>query len=932
MKTPRWAAWIVRLFAPDGRQEDLLGDLEEAHRLRLRHRNRTMAAVLTTLEALDIGVALFFGRLRLGYRPGRRPTMRVAQSGSSRRWPAISWLDFKLGFRMLVRYPGLTIVGGLAIAFAIWVGVATFELGTQVLNSELPLEEGDRIVGIRLHNTATDRQRPQALYEFELWRDELASVEDLGAFRSRRRNLITGGGRGEPIDVVEMTASGFGVTRVPPLLGRTLDEADERSGSPRVVVIGHDLWQTRFDSDPHIVGTSVRLGNEQGTVVGVMPDGFGFPFNNSLWAPLRLDDIEYGRQSGPAARLFGRLAPGISLDEAQAELTTLGRALSVDFPDTHEFIRPEILPYPRLILGLSRDDSGGLLAVGLSLNVFIILLLVLVCGNVALLMFARAASRESELVVRNALGAGRMRIITQLFVEALVLGGVGAVVGLVGAKYGLRWAFGVIQIEILEGESLPFWFHDSLTTKAVLFAGVLTVIGALVAGVVPALKVTRAGLEARLRQASAGGGGIRFGGVWTFVIVSQVALTLTLPIVTYQLHRDMSQIRGIEAGFPSEQYLTARLEMDREVQGAASAEESGDAFRARITRTYGELAERLEAEPGISAVTFGSRLPGMYHPHRLVELDEGPAAPVDPRFSNGSNSYRVSSEEVDPEYFNTLEVPILAGRNFVSADVSGVPGTDPGVVIVNESFVDRVLGGYNPIGRRVRHTYFESQDQSGPTPEEPGPWYQIIGVVGDMATTFGDFDPKAAALYHPVAPSAAYPVQIALRAGGDPLLFVTALRVISADVDPTLQLHEIQRLDQVVQSELDFYSFWFWLSVIVVGLTVVVSLAGIYSVMSFTVAKRTREIGIRVALGSSHLEVVLAIFRRPIVQIGLGLVLGASMASALVYLIHAEVTVVGAALVALYGLGVGLVCMLACIVPIRRALGIEPTDALRVEG
>ena len=269
--------------------------------------------------------------------------------------------------------------------------------------------------------------------------------------------------------IAEITASAFQLTLVPPLLGRSLVDADERAGAQPVAVIGYDVWQSRFAGDPRVVGRTVRLGPQPTIVVGVMPEGFAFPVAHSLWVPLRLNPLDYQRRQGPQIGIFGRLAPGATLAQAQAELTTIGLRAAADFPDTHAQLRPEVVPYARSILDLTTSDAIGLMAI----NVFIVMLVVLLCGNVALLIFARAATRESEIVVRTALGAGRGRIVAQLFAEALVLTAGAAVVGLLAAGFALRRVIGTMRQDL----SLPFWFSDSLAPATLLYTAVLAVLG-----------------------------------------------------------------------------------------------------------------------------------------------------------------------------------------------------------------------------------------------------------------------------------------------------------------------------------------------------------------------------------------------------------------------------------------------------------------------
>ncbi len=819
----------------------------------------------------------------------------------------ISWLDIKLGFRMLVKYPGLTLVGGLAMAFAIAVGTASFEFLTQMLRPTLPLDDGDRVVGIRLWDAAAGRPEEQALHDFFTWREELESVEDLGAFRTLERNLITGEGRGEPVTLAEMTASGFRMARVPPLLGRALVEADEQSGTAPVVVLGYDVWQRRFGGDPAAVGQTVRLGSEEATVVGVMPEGFAFPVSHDLWVPFRLNALSYERGQGPAIRVVGRLAPGATRKEAQAELTTLGRRAAADFPETHEHLRPQVLPYANSIL----DVSGEVPLALFSVNLFLVMLLVLVCGNVALLMFARAATRESEIVVRNALGASRGRIIGQLFAEALVLGGVAVLLGLAAAGFALQWWLGVSAAEA--GGRLPFWFSANLSPATVLYAILLTLLGAAIAGVVPALKLTR-GLGTRLRQASAGGGGLRLGGVWTAVIVAQVAVTVAFPATAFFMRREVVEIQSADVGFPAGEYLSARLELDLEPPPGASADIPQVEFLARFGATYQELERRLEAEPAVVGVTFADRLPRTFHPQRRVEVEEGLAAPPESALRP-----RASSVSVAPDYFEVLGAPILSGRGFHSGDLE----SDARVVIVNQSFVAKVLGDRNPIGRHVRF--------ARPPDAEAEPWYEIVGVVRDLGMVSGNLE--GAGFYLPAAPGEVSPLHLAIRVRGEPEAFAPRLRAVAAEVDPSLRLHDLQPLDEVGATmwlESDFLSR---LLILVSAIALLLSLAGIYSVMSFTVSRRTREIGIRVALGADRRRVIAAIFRRPLAQVGLGILGGGGLVAALMLPIYEgalSARHVGV-LVAYVALMLG-VCLLACIVPTQRALRIEPTEALRADG
>lgn len=363
-------------------------------------------------------------------------------SGGKPRGPKISWLDVKLGLRMLAKYPGLSLVGGLGMAVVVAIG-ALFAAMVGVYYADLPLEEGDRVVAIENWDVEVNNQERQILHDFVVWRDELESVEDLGAYRTVERNLIVPGGSVRPVTVARMTASGFRLARVQPLLGRYFTEDDEHAASPPVVVIGYDVWQRRFAGDPDVIGQVVQLGGAKRTVIGVMPADFEFPVSHNVWVPFQAEPSDYALREGPGIFVFGRLAPGFTLEEAQAELTTMGRQWAAAFPETHEKLRPRLVPYT-----VQFFDSGEAYVIPAA-QLLVILLLAEVCVNIAILVYARTATRQGEIAVRSALGASRRRIVGQLFVEALVLSAAAALVGLTTAAVVLRQIEAIfVQFEI----------------------------------------------------------------------------------------------------------------------------------------------------------------------------------------------------------------------------------------------------------------------------------------------------------------------------------------------------------------------------------------------------------------------------------------------------------------------------------------------------
>ena len=359
----------------------------------------------------------------------------------------VSWLDWKLGARLLLKYPALTIIGGLSLAAAMTIGAVGIEVADELLYKRLPFDEGSRVVRLETQDTAASRVEQRVLHDFAIWRRSLKTVTELGAARVSERNVLTGEGRVEALRVAEITASAFPLTRVTPLLGRPLQPADETPGAEPVVVLGYDVWQRQFLDDPAIIGRVVTVGRTARTVVGVMPPRFGFPRNQQLWVPLPIQDA--APRQGPGVQVFGRLAHGASWQDAAAELDVVSARLAADQPATHAQLRTRVRAFA------GRTPGDPLRFEDLALHAVVLLLLGAISANVATLIFARTAMRESEMVVRHALGASRGRVIAQIVTEGLVLALAAAVLGLVVAQTTVRYAWD--QASQLIGDGLPFW-------------------------------------------------------------------------------------------------------------------------------------------------------------------------------------------------------------------------------------------------------------------------------------------------------------------------------------------------------------------------------------------------------------------------------------------------------------------------------------------
>jgi predicted permease len=831
-------------------------------------------------------------------------------------WP----MDLKLGARMLLKTPGLTLVGVFALAVAIGTGAAYMEFLNDMVHPTLPIPQGDRIVSILNWDRAKGDPEPRSLYEFSIWRDAVRSIEDLGAYTALERNFITDAGGGEPVRGVEISAAAFRIVPTPPLLGRPLLDADEDAGAPPVVVISQELWESRLGGDPQAVGRTVRLGRAPHTVVGVMPTGFAFPVRQQLWVPLKVQTSGLRRADGPPMRTFGRLAHGVTQAGAQAELDAVATRVNADAGAPNLQLFPRVMPY--LEAGWASKESRLQIAILYSANLFFLGLLALCGANVATLVFARTATRQGEITVRTALGASRGRIVAQLFAEALVLSGIALAVGLIGTRYGVAW----VKTAFMEAQgmtSMPFWWNDALAPTTILYATLLALLAAAIAGVVPALKATGPQMQGRLKEAAAGGS-MKVGGIWTVVIVGQIAVTVVFLATVLALAANLAAESRATQGFTfsAKEFLTLTLVADRDGMQGGDAQAAEAGYRARVRGIYDQVQDRLSRDPGIRHVTYANIYPGRGYEFILdVDPSTGSGQGGMPQERDEDDPLWVRSPGVAPNYFDALGVPILAGRNFVSSDL-GRP-----VAIVDETFVRHVLGGQHPIGSRVRRSQRES--------DKPGPWIEIVGVVRDLSIAKANKTSEDAMLYHPIAPDAALPLRVMVRANGEAGQAAAIVRRATADTDPTLRVYELMPLERIEDSDIATGRFFVTATALVACVALVLATAGIYSLMSFTLTRRTREIGIRAALGAAPRRIVTALFSRTFVQVAIGALIGSVPGGVLLSFGLAETagatmwqTLAGTAASALFVL---LVAMLTCVVPARRALRIQPTEALRVE-
>jgi predicted permease len=905
VSAPRWTHWLLTRLAGPDRSDEVLGDLEETHHERTRRLGRARATLLTSLEAIDMASALLRERRR--ERKAIDGALPRDPLRGQRREPVFSWLDVKLGLRMLVKYPVMSLVSGFAIAVTIAVAIGVFSFFQDfLLRPTVPLEEGDRIVslGLRTPGRSTDRR---LLHEFFAWKDELESVQQLSIWRFETRTIVSPEGGTRPARFGVMSASGFEVARVPPLLGRPLLQSDEIVGAPPVLVIGHDEWVDRFDSDPEIVGRQVQIGRDQHTIVGVMPEGFTFPLAHQLWLPFADDPDDFPMMQAPAAYFaFGRLAPGVTLAQAQAELTALTNRRAERHPETHAQMRALVMPYTDAHTGMDGSGDADILFGRVILGALTLIVLI-PFANVAILVYARTATRAGEMAVRNALGASRKRVVTQLFAEGLVLATLSAAAGI-----GIALFIGGRVEELMGmfwGGRPPFWVKMGRDPWAFAYATGLGILAAVVAGAVPGLQATGKGMQATLKRTPSGDGP-RLGKTWTGLVVTQVAITVALlPLAGFIAWQALGMGMS-RPTFAAEEYLQASIAGPPLEAAVASGQASN-----RVGQAIEEVVRRLEADPRVIGVALSSRPPDellsvAFSDFARIDID-GVEPPL------GELNHSVGRMAVDAGFFTHLGVPVERGREFTPADVASVPQP----VVVNRAFVERALGGANPIGRQIRE--YRAPDQ------EPAPWREIVGVVGELAENPLRPELAESRIFTPFDRIRMRSAFLTAHAPSSPADVVSELQRISIEVDPGLILGARRLSDSSDPEKVIMRGVSLGIG-LVLSSVLLLCTAGVFALISFNVTKRHKEIGIRSALGASPRRVLVTVLAQSATQLSIGVVVGL-----LVVAITPEFSLDGLPidrdprLIAGVAAIMVVVGLLAAVGPARRGLRVQPTDALK---
>jgi putative ABC transport system permease protein len=824
------------------------------------------------------------------------------------RWLDNSTMDFKLGARMLAKYPGLSLIGGAGLAVGVAIGTGFFAFFYSFLYATLPVEDGERIVALENWDLDEGDEMRRSMHDLLMWQREMKTVGEISAFRTLARNVTFDGGAVEAVQVAQITAAGFNITRETPVIGRAIVTADESAGASPIVVIGYDVWQSRLGGDSSVLGRELRLGNVTHTIVGVMPKGYGFPVNHSYWIPLSTEAaVAYGPREGPDVFIFGRLRDGASMEQAQAELSALGAQSASAFPLTHGRLRPRVMPYALPILDIQGVGTRDFTAI----QSLISMLALIVAINVGVLIYARTATRQREIAVRTALGASRRRVVGQLFVEALVLCAAASAVGIGLAKFGIAQGFAIY--EAATNDAPPYFLNFGMPLAAYVYVATLTVIAAVVAGVLPALHATGRRAQDTLKQAS-GTDGLRLGRVWTAMIIAQVAIAMIGLPATIKIGWDAMQGALTKTTYNEESFLAATISAESDAPPGMPEAVYARESVLRFEKSKTDLVASLEAEPAVDDVTVVASVPGA-EPRARIAIDgavDSQPVVIEARFNR-----------VATDFFDALGARVIAGRALRDSDSTG----STQAVVVSRAFVNRVLGGANAVGRRLHYVQAGSgQPGTGSTPTQ----YEIVGVVSDLGTNAIQPDLVEPVMYHALQSTTSATALLRMR-GTDPQQFSSRFRDLTSALDPTLRLRIVtfseMKRQQMIGSRLMLLA-----SSLLVVAVLLLSAAGIYAMMSFTVSQRRKEIGIRSAMGADAGQLLRSIFAKAAMQLAAGVVVGIALALMTDRASEGELLgSFGRGLVPVVAVVMTLVGLFATLGPARRGLRIQPTEALRAE-
>jgi len=803
------------------------------------------------------------------------------------------WQDVRCGLRMLRKNAGFTLVAVLTLALGIGANAAIFSVIHGVLLSPLPYDHPERITLLRESNPGKGfPQFAVAPPNYMDWKRDANSFEQMASI-SRGQFSYTGGDEPERLIGFQVAASFFSALGAQPAMGRTFLPEDDVLGKASVVVLSHGLWTRLFGSDPQILGKSLTLDGHSYRVVGVMQNGFQFPRGAELWLPSEFSE----RSLSPGARgahylsVIARLKPGVSLDQAQAEMTAISKRLETQYPNSNE-------GWTSKVVSLNDATVGNIRPTLLVLFGAVGFLLLIACANVANLLLARATARQREVAIRFSLGASRLRIAQQLLTESILLSGIASAAGLLLAEWAIR------ALRTLPPSSLPRAANIGLDFSVLGFVAGVAILTGLLFGFAPALQVTRGAPSETLKEGGRSGGTGRHG-VRSALVVLETTLALVLLIGSGLLLKSFVRLQTVDPGFRYKNILTADLSLPRSKYSTPPQE----------MHFFDQALERVGAVPGVKevAAASGNPISGSNYSFAFATKELIALSPSD----QPSGGYYV----VSPNYFHTLGIPLLVGRTFTREDSA----TSPRVAIISQSVAQKFFPGRSPIGQSL------FIGVGAPTKEPL--WREIVGVVGDVKDD-GLNEAGTMAVYEPYTQIAWSEMYLFVRSDEDPARMAGVLRSQVSSVDKDQPVAEIATGDRLMSDAVATPQLRTMLLGLFAGLALVLASLGIYGVMSNTVAQRTHEIGVRMALGAGQSTVLRLVLSNGMRLTLLGIAFGTAGALVLTRLMKGflfQVTPTDPVTFTEVALFLFLVALLASYIPARRATRVDPVVALRYE-
>ena len=810
------------------------------------------------------------------------------------------WQDVRFGARLLVKDRWFTLAAATALALGIGANAAVFTFVNAVLVRGLPFHEPERIMSVWTEDDR-GRQRSTSELDFEDWRTESRTFSDLAAFLGAPINVSDEGRAPERFQGTYVTANLFGLIGQPPAIGRDFTPEDDQPGAEPVTILGHRVWQNRYDSDPTVLGRTLKANSKVVTVIGVMPTDMRFPFNTDIWIPrAQLPPETFnGQRDRRLLQVIGRLGEETSVEQARVELASIGQRLALTYPATNENLTPNLMPF-------NEQASGGeIRLIFLALQGAVAFVLLIACANVASLLLARSAHRTQEISVRVALGASRWRVVRQLLVESVMLALIAGIGGFGLAAAGVRWFDAATQ-----NVGKPYWMEFTMDGTVFAFMAAVCLATGIIFGLAPALHVSKTDVNEVLKEGGRGGtGGLRVRRWTRALIVAEIALTIVLLAGAGFMMRSFLTLYRMDLGVDTSQLLTMRLYLP-----LTKYPELGPR-----TELFRQFEERLAGINEIEASTLTTNTPLGFGPVRPLAIDGRPP-PVEEEPPD------VTMLSVSDGYFDALGVQLLRGRAFTTAD--GRPGQES--AIVNRRFVSMHFADEDPIGRRIKMLA-----SPNPVPGSPEPtWLTIVGVSPDIrqrAMQDPEPDPVVYVPHRIESPRASV---LILRTRGDPADVTALIRDTMRVLEPDLPLFNIQTMDALLAEQRWMFRTFGSMFATFALIALLLSAVGLYAVTAYSVTQRTQELGLRVALGAQPGQVLWLVLRQGLMQLAIGLPIGLAGAFGVGRLLQSVLVQTSptdpVTLVSIVAVLVGA-AMLACLWPARRAAHLDPSAALRYE-